>query len=311
MKTNYSRFLSASIALSVAALVSVASAADTPDYTHPGRSGVYSNLSDGSLEAVSTPKAMLSLIMAPGSAAPTAIWTMLEHGERVECLECIPYVGKMLYDGNPKTREISAWWLRRRIFGVFGPGQVYQQTINAVTDQKQSELARAYAANALGEFLEGAGIAPVSQALTTDGSAVVRLAAANALIRLNTQGPNQELATALGDSDEKVRLAALNGATHINVFTGVDQIAALISDPSAVVRRRAAETLGTMKLGDAVVGLIAITSPTNEPDAGVRAAALWALGQIADPQARAAALLAQSDTDPGVRDAAGIALNRL
>ena len=311
MKTKFNRFLSASIALSVAAVVSVSSAADTPDLTHPGRSSVYSNLSDASLEATSTPAAILSLVQAPSSAAPTAIWTMLEHGERVECLDCIPYVAKMLYDGNPKTREISAWWLRRRIFGVFGAGQVYSQVISTVTDQNQSESARAFAANALGEFLEGAGIAPVSQALITDSSPVVRLAAANALIRLNNQGPNGELAVALGDSDEKVRLAALDGATHINVFTGVDKIAALISDSSAVVRRRTAETLGSMKISDAVVGLIAVTSPTNEADAGVRAAAVWALGQIADPQARDAVLAAANDVDPGVRSAAAIAVGRL
>src|SRR3954468_13198414 len=151
--TSKFRFLTASLALSVAALVSVASAADAPDTTHTGRSSVYGNLKNASLEAVSTPSQMLSLIKAPDSAAPTAIWTMLEHGERVECLGCIPYVGKMLYDGNPRTREISAWWLRRRIFGVFGKGQVYEQTINAVTDASQPELARVYAANALGEFL--------------------------------------------------------------------------------------------------------------------------------------------------------------
>ena len=311
MKTKYSRFLSASIALSVAAVVSVSSAADSQDPARAGRSGVYSNLSDSSLEAVSTPAAILSLVKAPSDAAPTAIWTMLEHGERVECLGCIPYVGKMLYDGNPRTREISAWWLRRRIFGVFGAGQVYEQTINTVTDASQSELARVYAANALGEFLEGAGIAPVSRALTTDSSAAVRLAAANALIRLNNQGPNAELGTALGDADENVRLAALNGATHINVFTAVDKVAGLISDPSAAVRRRAAETLGSMKVADAVVGLIAITTPANESDAGVRAAAVWALGQIADPQARDAVLAAQNDTDSGVRDATRIALSRL
>ncbi|HEX3775180.1 MAG TPA: HEAT repeat domain-containing protein [Polyangiaceae bacterium] len=311
MNSKFGRFLSASIVLSVAALSAVASADDTQDYVHPGRSSVYGDLSTNSLEAVSTPAAILSLVRAPGSAAPTAIWTMLEHGERVECLDCIPYVGKMLYDGNPKTREISAWWLRRRIFGVFGPGEVYQQTIATVTDQTQSELAREYAANALGEFLEGAGIAPVAQALTTDGSAAVRLAAANALIRLNDQGPNAELATALGDADESVRLAALNGATHINVFTNVDKIAALISDPSASVRRRTAQVLGTMKLGDSVVGLIALTSPTNESDAGVRQAAVWALGQIGDQQARAAVLAAMNDADSGVRDAANIASFRL
>ncbi len=57
---------------------------------------------------------------------------------------------------NPKTREISAWWLRRRIFGVFGKGEAYEQIINTIGDQSVSPLKRAYAANALGEFLEGA-----------------------------------------------------------------------------------------------------------------------------------------------------------
>ena len=311
MKTQFNRFLSASLVLAGAALASVSSAADTPDLVHPGRSNVYSNLSDNSLEAVSTPAAILSLVQAPASAAPTAIWTMLEHGERVECLDCIPYVAQMLYDGNAKTREISAWWLRRRIFGVFGPGQVYSQVISAVADQSQSEATRAYAASALGEFLEGAGIAPVATALSTDSAASVRLAAANALIRLNNQGPNAELGAALTDADEGVRLAALNGATHINVFSAVDKVAGLLSDSSAAVRRRAAATLGTMKVSDAVVGLIAVTSPANEPDAGVRAAAVWSLGQLADSQARTAVLAAVNDSDSSVRDAANIALFRL
>jgi len=316
MTSKFRRFLTVSLTLSVAALGSVSSAADAPDTTHTGRSSIYGNLKNASLEAVSTPSAMLSLIKAPDSAAPTAIWTMLEHGERVECLDCVPYVSKMLYNANPKTREISAWWLRRRIFGVFGKGEVYEQTYNTATDAKASELSRAYAVNALGEFLEGAGIVPVSQALTSDGSAKVRLAAVNALIRLNSQGQPGDgkafpLANALSDEEEEVRLAALNAATHINVFSAVDQVVNLISDPSPLVRRRAAQTLGTFKNRDAVVGLIAVTSPANEPDAGVRAAAVWALGQIADSQALDAVLAAENDSDSGVRDAAHIASLRL
>ena len=309
--TSKFRFFTASIALSVAALVSVSSAADAPDTTHTGRSSVYGNLKNASLEAVSSPSAMLSLIKAPDSAAPTAIWSMLEHGERVECLDCVPYVSKLLYTSNAKTREISAWWLRRRIFGVFGKGEVYEQTINTVNDRKASELSRTYAANALGEFLEGAGIAPVAKALLSDSSPMVRMAAANALVRLNNQGPSSELSVALADEDEGVRLAALNGVTHINVFSNIDRVVNLISDSSPLVRRRAAQTLGTLKNGDAVVGLIALTSVENEANAGVRAAAVWALGQIADVQALDAVLAAQNDDDSGVRDAARIALRRL
>ncbi|HET7543901.1 MAG TPA: HEAT repeat domain-containing protein [Polyangiaceae bacterium] len=314
MTSKFRRFLTASVALSVAALGSVSSAADAPeptDTTHLGRSSVYGNLKNASLEALSTPKEMLALIKAPDSAAPTAIWTMLEHGERVECLDCVPYVSKLLYASNAKTREISAWWLRRRIFGVFGKGEVYEQTINTVNNPKASELSRAYAANALGEFLERAGIEPVSTALLNDRSAMVRVAAANALIRLNNEGTGSALSVALADEDEGVRLAALNGATHINVFSNVDRVAALISDPSALVRRRAAQTLGSLRNSDAVVPLIAITTPDNEPDAGVRAAAVWALGQIADSQALDAVLAAENDSDSGVRDAARFASRRL
>ncbi|HYQ43034.1 MAG TPA: HEAT repeat domain-containing protein [Polyangiaceae bacterium] len=317
MTHKFRRFLTASIALSVAVLGSVSSAADAPDTTHTGRATVYGNLKNASLEAVSTRASMLSLIKAPDSAAPTAIWTMLEHGERVECLDCVPYVSRLLYNSNPKTREISAWWLRRRIFGVFGKGEVYEQTVNTVNDPKASELSRAYAANALGEFLEQTGIEPVSRALLSDSSSMVRLAAANALIRLNSQGTKGDsaeefpLATALSDKDEEVRLAALNAATHINVFSDVDRVAPLISDPSPLVRRRAAQTLGTLKTRDAVVALIAITTPANEPDAGVRAAAVWALGQIADSQALDAVMAAENDSDSSVRDAAKIASLRL
>jgi|GEM_PF-645481 len=324
MTTQFRKFLSASLTLSVAALVSVSSAADADvDTTHLGRSSVYGNLNNSSLEAISTSEKLLNLlahkdrntgkIVANGetSFAPTQYWTMLEHGERVECLDCVPFVSKLLYASNPKSREISAWWLRRRIFGVFGKGEVYEQTINTVNDSRASELSRTYAANALGEFLEGAGIAPVSQALLNDSSAKVRLAAANALIRLNNQGPNSELSAALSDEDEQVRLAALNGATHINVFSNVDRVVRLISDPSALVRRRAAQTLGTLRTGDAVMGLIALTSVDNEPDAGVRAAAVWALGQIADSRARDAVSSAANDSDSAVRDAARFAARRL
>ena len=308
MTSNFRRLLTASITLAAAALTQVASA-DDYQLTHAGRAGLYDNLTQNSLEKTRTQDAMLSLLKAPNSA-PTAIWTMLEHGEKVECLGCIPYVSKMIYSSNAKTREISAWWLRRRIFGVFGAGEAYEQTIKTLGTSTNATQ-RAYAANALGEFLEGAGIAPVAKALTTDAAPEVRLAAANALIRLNTQGPSQELATALGDTDVEVRLAALNGVTHINVFSKVDQVAGLISDESPLVRRRAAQTLGTLKSADAVMGLIALTSDATEPDAGVRAAAVWALGQIADPEARDAVLAAANDSDVAVRNAAAIALLRL
>ena len=131
-----------------------------------GRALVYQQMDPSSLETLSTPARLRNV--AKGGFAPTEIWRALEHGEKVECLDCIPAVEKLLYDGNAKNREISAWWLRRRIFGVFGPGQVYSRTIATLNDKSKSEKQRAYAAEALGEFLSGAGTAHVAQAIVAD-----------------------------------------------------------------------------------------------------------------------------------------------
>ena len=123
------------------------------------------------------------------SGAPTAIWQTLEHGESVECLDCIGAVAPLLYDANAKNREISAWWLRRRMLGVFGPGEVYEQTVNTLASDP-SPAKRGYAASALGEFLVGSGITPLATALQSDSDPGVRAAAASALGRLNDDGSN-------------------------------------------------------------------------------------------------------------------------
>src|SRR5688572_24306859 len=81
---------------------------------HAGRAVAYEQLDRASLETVTTPERLLRV--AQGGYAPTEIWRALEHGEKVECLACIPYVSKLLVSDDDRTREISAWWLRRRVF---------------------------------------------------------------------------------------------------------------------------------------------------------------------------------------------------
>jgi HEAT repeat protein len=291
-------------------LVSGAVIADSaPTNTLGGRSQVYKNLDPLSLENPTSPAAIREVGNA--NIAPTEIWSRLEKAEKVECLDCIPIVSKLIFNSNARTREISAWWLRRRILGVFGPGQVYEQTLKTVADQSASENKRSYAVEALGEFLAAPGIPVIAQAAVSDPSAKVRKSAAYALWRINSQGPNGELAAAIGDKDENVRLQALFGATRVNVFTGTDAVVKRISDQSPLVRKRAAEALGTLRTKDAVVGLIALTSPSTESDANVRAAAVSSLGKIADAAAKQAVKAAESDPNQFVRDAAAIALRRL
>ena len=309
MNKTLRRMLVSLTALGLSLLAGASSAGEPDPRVHSGRATMYQGLHNESLEAVSTPEAIMAV--TKNGIAPTRVWSVLEHGEKVECLSCIPEVGKLLYNSHPKTREIAAWWLRRRVFGVFGQGQIYSQVVDTLRDTDRPEQERVYAANAIGEFLSAAGVKHVSHSIIQDPSPLVREASAKALQRLNSQGTDGELAAAMLDSAEIVRLAAVRAALRINVFTGVENVLALIGDESPAVRRAAAEALGTMRVGDAVGGLMALASSGVETDPAVRQRAIWALGQIADPAAREVVEAALDDADPFVRDAAANALRRL
>jgi HEAT repeat protein len=271
----------------------------------PGFQGVYGQLPASQAEFLSSPDAIKA---AAASGAPTLVWETLEHGEKIECLDCIPLVAPLLYDANAKNREIAAWWLRRRIFGVFGPGEVYQQTVQALASDPDP-VRRSYAAYALGEFFAAPGIDACAQAVVADGDARVRAAAASALGRLNDDGAGA-LGKALGDGDPTVRLAALASAARINSFSAVSSLAALTTDTSADVRRRALEVLDALKVADAVAPVAAAAQ--NDQDARVRAAACHALGTFGDSSVVPVLQnLSQNDPNTFVRDQATIALRRL
>jgi hypothetical protein len=282
--------------------------AETPKPPAKGAAIVYKGIREDQIEQLSTPDRIKSV--ATRASSPSAIWQALEHGEKVECLDCIPAVEKLLYDNNAKTREIAAWWLRRRIFGVFGKDEVYAHTVQALRSDGDASR-RAKAAEAIGEFLDGSGIPHVATSLVKDEAPVVRAAAARALDRLNHPGPSGELAQSLADADESVRIAALGAAMHVHGFNNIAAVARLTTDSSAVVRRHAAGALGQMRARDSVASLMTVLSPNDESDAGARAKAAHALGLIGDASARDALMAAMSDPDSFVRDAARIALRRL
>ena len=204
---------------------------------------VYGNLPPDQAEFLSSPEHIKSVALSSGS--PMEIWETLEHGESVECLDCIAAVAPLLYAGDSHTREIAAWWLRRRTFGVFGAGEVYQTTVSTLASDP-SAMRRANAASALGEFLDAKGITPVATALAGDADEGVRTSAALALGRLNDDGAGA-LGKAMGDASVPVKLAALTSASKINAFTDNASISTLLGDGDARVRKRAANVLD--KLG--------------------------------------------------------------
>jgi HEAT repeat protein len=297
------RFASGCLVAGAALLAADATAAPrqvTPSGS--GFAGVYGNVPADQAEFLSSSDAIKS---AAVSGAPTLIWETLEHGESIECLDCISVVSPLLYDANAKNREIAAWWLRRRIFGVFGPGEVYQQTLQTLQSDT-SPTRRAYAANALGEFFVAAGVAVLSTALTGDTDANVRAAAATALGRLNNDG-NGVLAMGLSDSDSSVKLAVLAAAAKINVFSGVSSVAALTTDANSDVRRATVEALEALHAADSVAAVAAVAQKDSDPR--VRGAACHALGAFGDASARPVLTnISLHDTNGLVRDLAGFAL---
>jgi len=256
-------------------------------------------------EVITTPDHLISVVR---SGAPTAIWQALEHAEVVECMQCITYVAPLIYDANARNREIAAWWLRRRIFGVFGPGEVYQQTLNTLATDP-SATRRAYAAAALGEFLVLPGIAAVATALTSDADPGVRAASASALGRLNDDGGGA-LAKAFSDTDATVRTAAFVAAGRINSFTDVASAVAVTGDPDATVRRVGVELLDAMVATDAAAAVLKLAQ--TDADSEVRLVACHALGAIGDMSMTGALTeIAANDANLQVQDQAKIANIRL
>jgi HEAT repeat protein len=294
----------ASLALACASLVSSGEATADVSENITGTQRVYGSIPPDQIEHISTRDRIKSEV-ARGSMM--GIWETLEHGERVECIDCIPAVSGLLYDSNPRTREIAAWWLRRRIFGVFGEGQVYQQTLQTLQSDADP-VRRAYAANALGEFLATPGIEACAGAIERDADPRVRAAAAAALGRLNDDGQGA-LSKALVDVDPRVKLAAIRSAGRLNTFKDVPAVARLASDGDVVVRRNAAELLGNLRAPEGVDAVLALA---RDPDANVRNAACHSLGALHDPRARSVLEdLAKNDPNGLVRDQAQIALRRL
>ncbi len=270
-----------------------------------GTKAIYGNIAPDQIEFLSTGD-RIKAVAASGSMME--IWETLEHGERVECLDCIPAVEPLLYDTNPRTREIAAWWLRRRVFGVFGPGEAYERTLKTLASDGDAKK-RAYAAYALGEFLVTPGAEACANAVLNDKDPYVREAAVSALGRMNMDSGGA-ISKALADSEGRVKLAAIKSAGRINTFSDTTAVTTLLSDGNATVRRRAAELLEKAKPTSAVPALLQVAK--SDSDAGARNAACHALGVIRDASARTTLEeIAKNDADGLVRDQAQIALRRL
>jgi HEAT repeat protein len=246
------------------------------------------------------------MVNAIRSASPSALTAMLEYGERVECYECIPLLEARLLDSDePETREIAAWWLRRRPFG-YGRAAVAMR--EAVLED-DDPVRRARAAEALGEFLDVRGLPALQQAAMDDAEAGVRKAAVQALGRLNAVAGNTTLAAAMGDEAAEVRLSAVTQVLRVNFFEDHDALLQRLGDEDPKVRLRAAQVVGELQVA---AGSEPLQAMLDDDAPAVRQAAAWALGRVGGDGAGAALRAAEAEEEaPGVRDAIEVALRML
>ena len=90
---------------------------------------------------------------------------------------------------------------------------------------------------------------------------------------------------------------------------GGGDLVALLADPEARIRRRAALALGRVKLPAAIPALTSLLQ--SEPDPEVRQMAAFAMGLIGDASAAPALIAALSDADPLIQGRAAEALGML
>jgi HEAT repeat protein len=221
--------------------------------------------------------------IASADQNPSRFSTVLEYGERVECYSCVPDVQRLLLASpNAHVRESAAWWLRRRPFAI---GAVFVQ-MRDVLATDASDVRRQYAAEALGSLMDVHALAPLGEAVTTDGAPNVRAAAVRGLARLNVGSASHYIALALEDRDVTVQAAALQALTEVGFFDEVEPLVGLLASTDAGIRRQAARAVGLYHVDASVPALAAML--VGDTEISVRTAAAWALGRIATAEARAA-----------------------
>ncbi|HEX4403686.1 MAG TPA: HEAT repeat domain-containing protein [Polyangia bacterium] len=236
-----------------------------------------------------------------------AIQAELERSEHLVCSGCTDMVLPLVDHLNYRVRQAAAWWLARR--GT--SRQVYVQMLNRLS-QSDSTLAR-NAADVLGEFRAGSSIPALSAALSNPiFTGEARAAMAQALGNLGNSAAAAPLTQALTVQDPLVKAAALQALRSVPGFHDGTVAVSLVGDADSQVRSEAAVTLGILHTTAGANALVQALA--SDPSALVRKKAAWALGEMNAPLSVAGTplqLAATNDTNPFVRSIAQVAISRL
>jgi HEAT repeat protein len=230
----------------------------------------------------------------------------LERTELLICAACVDLVTPLVDHPDVRVRTVAAWWLARR--GV--AKQIQVAMLNRLS--QPDSTAALNAADVLGEFHYVSSIPALGAALSNPiFSGAARAEMAKALGTIGRPAVTPYLTTALADSDPQVRSASLLALRTVPGFHDGSVAAPLISDGDAGVRSDAVVTVGMFKYTGGASALVAALS---DPSPVVRKKAAWALGEIGAPSSTAGAALqnaAANDPSPLVRSLAKAALTKL
>jgi len=239
-----------------------------------------------------------------------AIQAELERAEYLVCAACTNLVTPLIDHLDYRVRRVAAWWLVRRATSR----QVYVSMLNRLA-QPDSVLAR-NAADVLGEFGFPSAIPALGAALSNPiFTGEARAAMARALGSINRPEVAQPLVDALSASDPLVQAAAVTALRNVSGFHDASVAVPLLGAADEQVRAEAATTVGMLRgqgATDAVPALV--TALSSDPSEVVRKRAAWALGEVGASASVAGSALqtaAASDPSPFVRSLARAAISKL
>jgi HEAT repeat protein len=252
----------------------------------------------------------LAIQNAVAANSVDAIQAELERAEYLVCAACSDMVVPLIDHLDYRVRKVAAWWLVRRATSR----EVYVSMLNRLA-QPDSVKAR-NAADVLGEFGYPSAVPALGAALSNPiFTGEARAAMARALGTINRPAVVQPLVDALSASDPLVQAAAVTALRGVSGFHDASVAVPLLGAADQQVRAEAATTVGMIRGQgglDAVPALI--TALASDPSEVVRKRAAWALGEVGAPSSVAGAALqtaANSDASPFVRSLARAALTKL
>lgn len=229
-----------------------------------------------------------------------------------------PVFEQALSDAAPEVRVMAC-----RALGWLRSAAVVEALLGALVDASAAVRQSAAAslavvgADAVAASAPGlAGVGAALQARLADGEGTVRAAAAQTLGWLRIEAAAAALRAVLaGDTDDAVRAQAARALGRLGDGAAIEALVGALGSKHAGLRHQAARSLAVLAPvatpATAASIAAALRERLTDPDAEVRIAALHALAALSAEEARAPAVAALGDANPGVRAAAAVALGRL